>query len=216
MSRPHHASVAVVVSTRHLCARHHGSSLAPGAFPRPRARRDGTGTGPGGRRYVGRHVERSPSIPSATSPMPSLQSLTLLALRASLGLLMVVWGADKLANPAHGLRVSERFYFGLFGAAALMPVLGGLQIALGVAIVAGLLRRFTYPALLAITGLTLVGVWRSVLDPWGWVLEGTNALFFPSLIVFAGALVVHAFREADVLAVDARLTRAARGRQAIA
>jgi uncharacterized membrane protein YphA (DoxX/SURF4 family) len=141
--------------------------------------------------------------------MSSPQALSLLALRASLGLLMVVWGADKLANPAHGVRVAESFYFGLFGAAALMPVLGALQIALGVAVVVGLLRRFTYPALLVVTGLTLVGVWRSVLDPWGWVLEGTNALFFPSVIVFAGALVVYAFRDADVLALDGRPARAA-------
>lgn len=148
--------------------------------------------------------------------MPTSQTLTLLALRASLGLLMVVWGADKLANPAHGLRVAERFYFGLFGTAALMPVLGILQIALGVAVIAGLGRRLAYPALLAVTGLTLVGVWRSVLDPWGWVLEGTNALFFPSLIVFAGALVVQAFREADVLALDARLTRGSGARKAVA
>ena len=147
--------------------------------------------------------------------MPSSQALSLLALRASLGLLMLVWGADKLANPAHGMRVAERFYFGLFGAAALMPVLGVLQIALGAAVVAGLMRRLAYPALLAITGLTLVGVWRSVLDPWGWVLDGTNALFFPSLIVFAGALVVNAFRGADALALDARLARSAGARRAV-
>jgi len=83
------------------------------------------------------------------------------------------------------------------------------------AVVAGLLRKLTYPALLAVTGLTLVGVWRSVLDPWGWVLEGTNALFFPSVIVFAGALVVYAFRGADVLAIDERLAHATGARAAI-
>ena len=128
--------------------------------------------------------------------MSRSQSIALLALRASLGLLMIVWGADKLANPAHGVRVAEHFYFGLLGARALMPVLGGLQIALGVAVAAG--HRPTarcIPSLLAVTGLTLAGVWRSVLDPWGWYLSGTNALFFPSLIVFAGALVVWAFRD---------------------
>jgi hypothetical protein len=38
-------------------------------------------------------------------------------------------------------------------------------------------------------------VWRSIVDPWGWYLTGTNALFFPSLIIFAGAVVLLAFRE---------------------
>jgi len=73
-----------------------------------------------------------------------------------------------------------------------------------------------YPALLAVTGLTLVGVWRSVVDPWGWYLDGTNALFFPSLIVFAGALVVSAFRAADALAVDHWLAARAAADTAVA
>lgn len=131
--------------------------------------------------------------------MRTSQVYTLLALRASLGLLMVVWGADKLANPAHGVAVADGFYFGLLGAPALMPALGVAQIVLGLLVVVGLLRRFTHPLLAAVTGATLVGVWRSVLDPWGWWLERTNALFFPSLIIFAGALVLLAFRDADRL-----------------
>jgi len=137
-------------------------------------------------------------------PVPSLQPFALVALRASLGLLMLVWGADKFANPAHGMKVAERFYFGLFGAQALMPVLGALQLALGALVLVGLARRFAYPALAAVTGLTLLGVWRSVIDPWGWYLEGTNALFFPSLIIFAGALLLLAFRDADSWTLDAR------------
>jgi uncharacterized membrane protein YphA (DoxX/SURF4 family) len=141
--------------------------------------------------------------------VPSLQPFALLAIRVSLGLLMLVWGADKFADPAHGVGVAEHFYFGLFGARALMPVLGALQLALGLLVLAGLARRFAYPALAAVTGLTLVGVWRSVVDPWGWYLDGTNALFFPSLIVFAGTLVLLAFRDHDGLALDARLRRPA-------
>ena len=150
--------------------------------------------------------------------MSRFQALALLALRVALGLLMLVWGADKLANPAHGAGVAEHFYFGLFGTRALMPVLGALQLALGACVVFGAARRAVYPALLAVTGLTLVGVWRSVVDPWGWYLDGTNALFFPSLIVFAGALVVSAHRAADALAVDrwlaARAVSGARTRAA--
>jgi uncharacterized membrane protein YphA (DoxX/SURF4 family) len=147
--------------------------------------------------------------------MPSHQALALLTLRVALGSLMLVWGADKLANPAHGAGVAEHFYFGLFGTQALMPVLGALQLALGACVAFGAARRVVYPALLAVTGLTLVGVWRSVVDPWGWYLDGTNALFFPSVIVFAGALVVAAFRSADGLAVDGWLAaQAARGARA--
>jgi uncharacterized membrane protein YphA (DoxX/SURF4 family) len=127
----------------------------------------------------------------------------LCALRVSLGWLMLVWGADKLANPAHGMRVAERFYFGLPAGPALMVAAGVAQLALGALVVAGLWRRVAYPALAAVTGLTLVGVWRSVLDPWGWVLDGTNALFFPSVVIFAGVLVLLATRADDRWSVDA-------------
>jgi hypothetical protein len=33
----------------------------------------------------------------------------LLALRLSLGLLLLVWGSDKLASPEHGVQVAEHF-----------------------------------------------------------------------------------------------------------
>jgi uncharacterized membrane protein YphA (DoxX/SURF4 family) len=133
-----------------------------------------------------------------------VRAATLLFLRFSVGWLMVVWGADKLVNPAHGVAVASGFYFGLFGQPALMTAYGIAQIALGALVVAGALRRYTYPVLAGITGLTLVGVWRSVVDPWGWYLGRTNALFYPSLIIFASVLVLMAFRDADRYAMGRR------------
>ncbi len=129
--------------------------------------------------------------------MHNRKALSLLVLRLSLGALMIVWGLDKLANPKHGVAVASRFYFGLLDSASAMPVLGAAQIALGVLVVAGIARRYAYPVLAAVTGMTLLGVWRSVVDPWGWIFKGTNALFFPSLIIFAGVLVLIAFQDME-------------------
>jgi uncharacterized membrane protein YphA (DoxX/SURF4 family) len=139
-------------------------------------------------------VSAPPTPPVHASALRPAQVRALLALRISLGLLMLVWGLDKLVNPAHGMRVAERVYFGLPSPRALMPVLGVAQCALGVLVMLGVRQRVTLTLLAAITGLTLVGVWRSIVDPWGWYLPGTNALFFPSLIIFAGTLVLRAFR----------------------
>lgn len=132
------------------------------------------------------------------------KAITLFALRVSLALLMLVWGLDKLVNPGHGAAVAETFYAGILSARSVMPVLGSLQIVLAVGVGLGVFRRFLYPVLAVVTGVTLVGVWRSVLDPWGWYLGDTNALFFPSLIVFAGTLVLIAFREEDALRLGDR------------
>ena len=133
-----------------------------------------------------------------------MRAPSLLLLRISLGLLMVIWGADKLVNVEHGLAVSERFYLGAFSSAALLRAFGVAQIALGVLVLLGVARRLTYPLLLAVTGTTLLGVWKSVVDPWGWWLEGANVLFYPSFIIFAGSLVLWAFRDEDRLVVGRR------------
>ena len=133
-----------------------------------------------------------------------MKEKSLLFLRVSIGVLMVLWGIDKLVNVEHGMRVSEAFYFGMFSVPVLIKAFGVLQILLGLLIVIGLARTLLYPALLVITGVTVLGVWKSIVDPWGWVMEGSNVLFYPSLIIFAGSLVLWAFREEDTLALDRR------------
>lgn len=133
-----------------------------------------------------------------------MRTWSLFLLRISLGLLMVIWGLDKLVNVAHGIKVSEHFYLGLVTAPTLLKFFGVVQILLGAAIVLGVFRRFAYPFLALITGITMLSVWRSIVDPWGWILEGSNVLFYPSLIIFAGTLVLWAFRGEDRLALGKR------------
>jgi uncharacterized membrane protein YphA (DoxX/SURF4 family) len=95
-------------------------------------------------------------------------------------------------------------YFGLFSNQLLLQAYGVVEIAVGLLIVAGVARRYTYPILLAITGMTLLGVWTSIVDPWGWWLEGTEALFYPSIIIFAGSLVLWSFQDEDHLVIGHR------------
>lgn len=111
-------------------------------------------------------------------------------LRASIGYLLVIWGADKLANPAHGIRVSDGLYFGWFSRHWMMTTFGVIEVVLGLLVMAGIWTRVAYPAVAVITGATLLAVWRSIVDPWGWYLTGTNALFYPSLIIFAAVLLL--------------------------
>lgn len=131
-----------------------------------------------------------------------MKANTLLFLRISIGILMLIWGIDKLVNVEHAVAVSEGFYVGAFSVELLLKAFGVVEILLGVGVILGWYRRFLYPVLLAITGITVLGVWRSILDPWGWVLEGSNVLFYPSLITFAGALVLLAFRDEDSRSLD--------------
>ena len=133
-----------------------------------------------------------------------MQRNALLFLRISLGGLMVLWGIDKLINVSHGVTVAEKFYGGLSVSTTVMQAFGVVQVLLGALIIVGLLRRVTYPMLLLVTATTLLAVWKSIIDPFKLVMQGGNLIFYPSLIIFAGALVLLAFREQDDIALDAR------------
>lgn len=133
-----------------------------------------------------------------------MKAWSLLLMRVSLGLLLVFWGLDKLVNVDHSIRVAERFYLGVGATVWFLNAFGILETLLGLLVAVGKWRRLTYPVMLAVLAATGLSVWKSILDPWGWVFEDTNALFYPSLIIFAGALVVWAFKEEDPMALDAR------------
>lgn len=131
-----------------------------------------------------------------------MKNVSLLLLRVSLGWLMVIWGADKVFNIQHSLVVAEKFYFGLFTSTNLLPVLGALQMLIGLSIVVGYARKWTYPVLAVLNAGSLMAVFKSVLDPWGWFLSGTNALFYPSLIIFAASLLLIAFQKDEAWVLD--------------
>jgi hypothetical protein len=59
--------------------------------------------------------------------------------------------------------------------------------------------------MILMNAVSALGVWKSIVDPWGWYLEGTNVLFYPSLIILAGSLVLLTFLEFDNVALDVKL-----------
>ena len=88
---------------------------------------------------------------------------SMLLLRVSMGILMLLWGIDKLINVDHSARVAESFYLGVGSQEMVLRIFGVLEIALGVLVVLGLLRVFAYPALIAI--LRPHGARRVEVDP---------------------------------------------------
>lgn len=134
-----------------------------------------------------------------------MKAFPLLLLRISLGWLMVVWGVDKLANPSHARAVAESFYLGIGTGETFLTVAGAAQVLLGALLVVGLVRRVTWPVAALVNGITLIAVWESIVDPWGFVLEGGNLVFYSSAVIFAGVLVGWSAVEEDILALDVAL-----------
>jgi uncharacterized membrane protein YphA (DoxX/SURF4 family) len=116
-----------------------------------------------------------------------------------------MWGLDKLVNVDHGVAVADSFYFGIGTSALFLNVFGVLEALLGVLVVLGLWRRRAYPVMFLILGVTAVAVWRSILDPWGWFIEGANVLFYPSIIIAAGAAMLWGTMDEDHMTLDHRM-----------
>jgi putative oxidoreductase len=133
-----------------------------------------------------------------------MKAYALLFLRASVALLIIFWGIDKIVDPGHSLAVSDRFYRGLLSFPALMPILGAAQVGVGLLALVGLYRRIADPIVALLNLGSMLGVWKSIVDPWGWYLEGTNVLFFPSLTVMAASLLLLVLREEETLVLDRR------------
>ena len=75
------------------------------------------------------------------------QALALLALRVSLGMLLVWWGLAKIMKPGMGVKIQSKFYFGLFPSESLQYAFGFVEMAIGVLVVLGLFRWLAVPAL---------------------------------------------------------------------
>lgn len=126
----------------------------------------------------------------------------LFLLRVTIGWLLVLWGIDKFQDVAHGQAVAETFYFGVGTQAALLKLFGAFEILIGALVVLGLWRKRVYPVMFAVLLITAIGVWRSVVDPWGWFLDGSNVLFYPSAIIAAGALLLWGTMDEDGMTLD--------------
>ena len=128
----------------------------------------------------------------------------LFLLRVSTGWLLVMWGLDKVVNVEHAMAVTDRFYFGIGNQPLFLNIFGVLETILGALVVVGLFRQKIYPLLFAITFVSGLSVWQSILDPWGWLLEGSNVLLYPSLIITAGVMTLWGFIDNDSMALDVK------------
>lgn len=133
-----------------------------------------------------------------------LRPWSLLLLRVGTGLLLVIWGLLRIMMGA-GPGLADRYYSGLFGGEALQLAYGAAQVAIGLLVVLGLLRRVAYPLLAIILVPATLMLWRYLLDPYGMYLlspEDSQILFFPSITLAAATLALLAFGDEDRFALD--------------
>ncbi len=140
-----------------------------------------------------------------------MKAVLLLALRATTGALLIIWGVLRVMTPQTAVGLSEKYYGGMISADALIMPLAYGQIALGALVILGFLRKVIYP----LQAIVLVGgaaaIWKYLADPLGLYLltpETNKLLFFPSTTVAVASLIIIFFKEYDAIALDRLLTKA--------
>ena len=121
-------------------------------------------------------------------------AISLLLLRLSLGLVMMVWAFDKILNPSHGAAVFEGFY-GLSGVGeSLVPMIGIAQGLIVLAFLVGFARTWSYGAVLFMHAVTTFVSFSAYLQPL------KNILFFAAWPMLAGLIALFLLRHEDRIA----------------
>lgn len=114
--------------------------------------------------------------------------------RVGFGVFLLVWGLNKLVDPAGTASVFAKFY-GIENLGQVLSfVLGVAQVSISVLIIAGLFRTLSYGIGVAIHGISTFSTAPHLLLPFA---EGSNLLFMAGLPVLLSAVGLFLARSHD-------------------
>ncbi len=126
---------------------------------------------------------------------PGRLPVALLLLRCSVFLVMVMWTADKFIHSDHAVKVYEKYYFLSGIGITTMFVVGGLEILLLLAFLAGVWRRVSYGLVTLIHAVSTFSAFKMYLTPG----EPYHLLFFAAWPMLAACVALYLLREHDTL-----------------
>jgi len=133
--------------------------------------------------------------------------LGLLTVRLAIAAFMAVWALEKIQHPEITQAIFQTFYFELTSTTLVMG-LGAVQLLVVLAFAAGLMRLWSYGAILAMHAASVLVTLGQLANPY----QSPNHLFWAGVPTLAAMLMLFLLRDADrLLALDARrLTTAIR------
>lgn len=142
-----------------------------------------------------------------TDPWHARAPICLLVLRLTLGIFLLQWAVEKFVNPERFQRIWDYFYFYDLKI-DFVPIMGGVQIVIILALLAGFYRRLSYGAAFAMHSISVVATWRELIDPYD--LTTHNHLFMTGVPVLAAFWLLYMLRDFDLYSADVRLGIGAR------
>lgn len=119
--------------------------------------------------------------------------ISLLFLRVSVFLVMFMWAIDKFINPQHASTVYAKFYY--IGDLQATPVyiIGAIEIVLLLMFLAGVMKKYTYGAVLILHTISTVSSFKQYLAPF----DGYNLMFFAAWPMLAACFALFMLRDLD-------------------
>lgn len=119
--------------------------------------------------------------------------LSLLTLRLSVFIVMLMWTVDKFVRVDHAKLVFEKFYLLTGFENVIMYFLAGAELLLILIFLAGVKKRLSYGLVFLLHGVSTVSSFRQYLNPF----EGGNLLFFAAWPMLAACFVLYVLRDLD-------------------
>lgn len=120
---------------------------------------------------------------------------SLIFMRLTIFLVLLMWTLDKFINPEHATSVYETFYFMGVGHGAIY-LLGGIEMLILLAFLVGAFKTWTYGLVMVFHGVSAISSLPRYLDPY----TDSNLLFFAALPMLAACVALFLLREEDRLA----------------
>lgn len=119
------------------------------------------------------------------------EQVGLLLLRLGLGILLLLWGIEKILLPGVTNKVFETFY-GVGVSPTTATVLGVLEVILAIGIIIGLWKTVTYGLGLVLHIITTIVVYPRLISPFG-----DNHLFIATIPILGAFIALYLLRDHD-------------------
>lgn len=134
-----------------------------------------------------------------------MKAVSLLLLRLSTGIYLMLWGFMKLGAKDQAVGVSEKYYDGLLSGDLVNYAVGGVEMVIGLLVVLGLLRSVAYLGQLALYFVGAAAIIINLVDPFGlYIAASAKLTFFPSWTLLFASIVLIAFKSDDTMSLDAK------------
>ena len=121
--------------------------------------------------------------------------VTLLVLRVTVFLVMLIWTIDKFVEPQHASKIMEHFYFIKGVSNSMIYIIAVIELAVLGAFIAGFAKEWTYGLVLLFQAVSTLSSYNQYLHP----LVAPNLLFFAAWPMLGACFTLYYLRDLDTL-----------------